>query len=110
MVTNAYRVEVEAGADGHASAPPSKAAAAAPPAGNRKLALETRVLDGRAIGGWRVRPQAGFPDMYPSTKQRKYGEMAGKAFQRGGTGASFFCVVVLVHFPPPALEVTRDLD
>jgi hypothetical protein len=33
MVTNAHRVEVEVGADGLASAPLSKAAAAAPPAG-----------------------------------------------------------------------------
>jgi hypothetical protein len=32
-VTSAHRVEVEVGADGHASAPPSRAAAAAPPAG-----------------------------------------------------------------------------
>jgi hypothetical protein len=30
MVTNAHRVEVEVGADGHASAPPSGAAAAPP--------------------------------------------------------------------------------
>jgi hypothetical protein len=35
MVTNAHRVEVEVGADGHASAPPSGAAAATPPAGAR---------------------------------------------------------------------------
>jgi hypothetical protein len=33
MVTSAHRVEVEAGTDGHASASPSRAAAAAPPAG-----------------------------------------------------------------------------
>jgi hypothetical protein len=32
-VTGAHRVEVEVGADGHASAPLSEAAAAAPPAG-----------------------------------------------------------------------------
>jgi hypothetical protein len=32
-VTNAHHVEVEVGADGHASATPSGAAAAAPPAG-----------------------------------------------------------------------------
>jgi hypothetical protein len=30
MVTNAHRVEIEVGADGHASAPPSRADAAAP--------------------------------------------------------------------------------
>jgi hypothetical protein len=33
MITSAHRVEVEVGADGHASAPLSGAAAAAPPAG-----------------------------------------------------------------------------
>jgi hypothetical protein len=33
MVTSAHRVEVEVGADRHASAPPSGAAAAAPPEG-----------------------------------------------------------------------------
>jgi hypothetical protein len=33
MVTSAHRVEVEGGADGHASARPSGAAAVAPPAG-----------------------------------------------------------------------------
>jgi hypothetical protein len=33
MVINAHRVEVEVGADGHASAPLSGAAAVAPPAG-----------------------------------------------------------------------------
>jgi hypothetical protein len=33
MATNAHRVEIEVGADGHASAPLSGAAAAAPPAG-----------------------------------------------------------------------------
>jgi hypothetical protein len=33
MVTSAHRVEVEVGADGLANAPPSGAAAAAPPAG-----------------------------------------------------------------------------
>jgi hypothetical protein len=35
MVTSAHREEVEEGADGHASAPPSGAVAAAPPAGRR---------------------------------------------------------------------------
>jgi hypothetical protein len=34
--------------------------------------------------------------------------MAGKTFQRGGRSDCFFCVVVLV--PPPALEVTGDID
>jgi hypothetical protein len=35
MITSAHRVEVEVGADGPAKAPPSGAAAAAPPAGAR---------------------------------------------------------------------------
>jgi hypothetical protein len=35
-VTSAHRVEVEVGADGHASAPPSGVAAAAPPAGAQR--------------------------------------------------------------------------
>jgi hypothetical protein len=34
-VTSAHRVEVEVGANGYASAPPSRAADAAPPAGAR---------------------------------------------------------------------------
>jgi hypothetical protein len=38
------------------------------------------VLDGRAIGGLRVRPLADFSDKYPGTKQEKAGEMAGKTF------------------------------
>jgi hypothetical protein len=36
-VTSAHRVEVEVGADGSASAPPSGAAAAAPPAGTLRV-------------------------------------------------------------------------
>jgi hypothetical protein len=46
--TSAHRVEVEVGADGHANAPPSGAAAAAPPAGAmipcflRSIPLATR--------------------------------------------------------------------
>jgi hypothetical protein len=55
------------------------------PGSARRLALETRVLDGRAIGGWRVRPLAGFPYRYPAIRQEKAGEMAGKTFQRGDT-------------------------
>jgi hypothetical protein len=38
MFTNAHRVEVEVGADGHVSAPLSGAAAASPPAGAIKEA------------------------------------------------------------------------
>jgi hypothetical protein len=37
LVTNAHRVEVEVGADGHASAPPSGAAASTPPAGAERF-------------------------------------------------------------------------
>jgi hypothetical protein len=62
----------------------------------RRLSLETRVLDGRAIGGWPARPVASFLDMYSSTKHEKAGEMAGKNFQTGGRSGSFLCVVVLV--------------
>jgi hypothetical protein len=40
MVTHTHRVEVEVGADGHASAPLSGAAAAAPPAGARPKTRE----------------------------------------------------------------------
>jgi hypothetical protein len=43
----------------------------------RRLALEKWVLDGRAIGGWRVRPLADFLDMYPGTGHEKAGEMNG---------------------------------
>jgi hypothetical protein len=55
----------------------------------RRLALETKVLDGRANGGRRVRPLADFPDRYPGTNIEKIGEMAGKTFQRGGKSAGF---------------------
>jgi hypothetical protein len=43
-VTNAHRVEVEVGADGHASAPLSGAAAAAPPAGAERDLSGVRVF------------------------------------------------------------------
>jgi hypothetical protein len=39
MVTNAHRVEVEVGADGPASAPPSGAATAAPTAGDLAVSI-----------------------------------------------------------------------
>jgi hypothetical protein len=74
----------------------------------RRLALETRVLDVRAIGGWRVRPLADFPDRYPGTRTDKAGEMSGKTFHRGGRSANFFCVVA--WSTPHALEETGDLD
>jgi hypothetical protein len=38
------------------------------------LVLETRVLNGRAIGGWRVRSLAGFRDMCAGTRKEKSGE------------------------------------
>jgi hypothetical protein len=68
------------------------------PGSPRRLVFETRVLDGRAICGRRVRPLACFRGKYSGTKQEQTGEMAGKAFQRGGMNGSFFCMVVLV--PP----------
>jgi hypothetical protein len=68
------------------------------PGSARRIVLETRVLDGRAIGGWRIWLLAGFPDKYQGTKQEKAGEMAGKSFQRGGMSASSFYMLVLV--PP----------
>jgi hypothetical protein len=71
----------------------------------RRLALETRVLDGHTIGGWRVRSQA----EYTPTSTEKAGKTAGKTFQRGGRSASFFGVLFLVP-SPPALEVTGDFD
>jgi hypothetical protein len=64
------------------------------PGSARRLALETKVLDGRAIGGWRVRPPADFPERYPGTRQKKAGEMAGKTLQGGGMSASSFRVAV----------------
>jgi hypothetical protein len=50
---------------------------------------------------------AGFPDMYPGTRQQEAGEIAGKAFQRGGKSASFY---VWSYLLPHALKVTGDLD
>jgi hypothetical protein len=71
----------------------------------RRLARETRVLDGRAIGGCMVRPLTSFPDRYPDDKQRKAKEMTGKFFQHGGKSAIFVCGI-LAPPPPLALEVT----
>jgi hypothetical protein len=56
------------------------------PESTRRLALEKRVRDGRAIGGWRVRPLAGFQDMYPGTRHEKAWEMAGKVFSAAAGG------------------------
>jgi hypothetical protein len=41
------------------------------PGSARRLALETMVLDGRAIGGLRARPLTSFLDMNPGTGQEK---------------------------------------
>jgi hypothetical protein len=57
---------------------------------------KSRVLDGRAIGGWRVRPLVGFPDRYSGTRQEEATVMAGTTFQPSGRSVSFFCVVVSV--------------
>jgi hypothetical protein len=70
---------------------------------------QQRMLGGRAIRGGRVWPHAGLIDRYPGTRQRKNrGNERGK-FRRGGRSASFFYVCVS-RFPPPALDVTGDLD
>jgi hypothetical protein len=71
---------------------------------------QQRMLGGRAIKGGRVRAQVGLSDRYPGTRHRKImrGNERGK-FRRGGRSASFFYVSVS-RSPPPALEVTGDLD
>jgi hypothetical protein len=61
-------------------------------------ASETRVLDGRAIGGPRVRPLACFLDMYPGTKQEKDGEMVEKTFQRGGKSVVFISLATSMQY------------
>jgi hypothetical protein len=43
MVTNAHRVEVKVSANGHANAPPSGTAAAAPPAGAHSVVLDKKI-------------------------------------------------------------------
>jgi hypothetical protein len=67
----------------------------------RRLALETRVLDGRANGEWRVRSLADFQDMYMGNITGKAGELAGETFQRGGRSASIFCLAVSVPHTYP---------
>jgi hypothetical protein len=56
--------------------------------------LETSVLDGRAIGWWRVRPLlAGFPDGYASTRvpyKKNPGKCPGKLFGTAGGALAFF--------------------
>jgi hypothetical protein len=69
-----------------------------------RLALETRVLDGRANGGWRVRSLADFSERYPGTSTKK----AGENFSAAARALPLF--VRLSPSPPPALEVTGDLD
>jgi hypothetical protein len=74
-----------------------------------RLALETSVLDGRAIGRWRVRPLAGFPDGYASTRvpyKKKPGKWPGMLF---GTAGGALAFSVWLSQSPPALKVTGDL-
>jgi hypothetical protein len=72
--------------------------------------FQQRLLGGRAIRGGTVRTQAGLPDRYPGTRQKKnQGNERGK-FRRGGRSAHFFYVYVSRSPPPLALEVTGDLD
>jgi hypothetical protein len=77
-----------------------------------RLALEARVLDGRANGGRRERSLVGLHAL-PAYKHRKPEEMAGGTFKRGGISASFFYMAVSPQsplIPAHALVVTRDLD
>jgi hypothetical protein len=78
------------------------------PGSTLRLALETRVLDGRAMGRGRVRPLASFPDMYPGTAQKKQGKWPGKRFSAAARVLDFF--VCLSQSFPPALEVMGNLD
>jgi hypothetical protein len=67
------------------------------------LALETRVLDGRANGGWRVMSLADFTDRYPGTCTKKAEDTAGINFQRGGKSDKknfFWGGGYLGHLPP----------
>jgi hypothetical protein len=74
----------------------------------RRLALETRVLDGRAIGGWRVRPLADFPDIFTGTIHEKPGKWPEKSFI-AATGA--LALSVWQSWSPSlALQVTGDFD
>jgi hypothetical protein len=43
------------------------------PGTTRRLGLETRIFDGRAIGGWSVRPLVAFREWYPGTRQKRRG-------------------------------------
>jgi hypothetical protein len=49
-----------------------------------------------------------FPNKYPRTSTEKAEEMAGKNFSSAAEALAFF--VWLFWSPPPALEVTGDLD
>jgi hypothetical protein len=57
----------------------------------RRLALETRVLDGCANGRRRVRSLDGFRTCTGASMWKKAGKMARNTFQRGGRSPSFFC-------------------
>jgi hypothetical protein len=53
------------------------------------VALKTSVLDGRAIGRWRVWLLADFPYMYPGIRQKKVGEVAGKIVRTAAGALAF---------------------
>jgi hypothetical protein len=67
------------------------------------------LLGGRAIKGGRVRAQVGLPNKYPGTRHRK-----NRGNKRGNpcaeARAPVFPFVCVSRSPPPALEVTWDLD
>jgi hypothetical protein len=75
----------------------------------RRLALEIRALDGRAIGGRRVQPLlSDFPERHTGIRHKKPGECPCKLFSAAARVLVFF--VWLSCPPPPALAVTGDLD
>jgi hypothetical protein len=78
----------------------------------RRLALETRVLDGRANGEWRLWSLADFPNRFPGTNTEKAGEMAGKLFSAAATAEQrcLFLSGILVPPSPLALQVTGDVE
>jgi hypothetical protein len=54
MVTSAHSVEIEVGADGHASTPPSGAAAAVPPAGACRSLVSRGGARRRHVGAFEI--------------------------------------------------------